>query len=274
MSDRIETGKSALAQPSTEGPITIPSTISSTIAGSRAGGRTQAPVGRGMPRRDDEQVRELPVTIEQCLRPGAGVTPLDPHVGQPARARRPYSKRSHGHGLALPYRSIVGPHRGQGAPKHPAPITQQSSRGTRARKGRLASRPGAPGPRATVIEPSKWESSRSRVDTASAGVWASTSRRACWTAPIVEGTRMPGGREHKANPGLAAIAIDDALVDCAMRRAPAWRADARRQACRPACRPCRTPQALASAPPGACATSASQQRFTASAHPNRGAPRG
>src|SRR5215472_848888 len=46
---RIETGASAFAQPSPEGPITIPSMISSTIAGSRTRGKKPSAKGASRP---------------------------------------------------------------------------------------------------------------------------------------------------------------------------------------------------------------------------------
>jgi hypothetical protein len=55
---RTETGASGFAQPSPEGPITMPSTISSTIAGSRTRGRSRAPAGEQADSDDDEQVGE------------------------------------------------------------------------------------------------------------------------------------------------------------------------------------------------------------------------
>src|SRR5262245_15323842 len=48
-SARIETGASGFAQPSPEGPITMPSRISSTIAGSRTRGKKPSAKGASRP---------------------------------------------------------------------------------------------------------------------------------------------------------------------------------------------------------------------------------
>jgi hypothetical protein len=64
------------------------------------------------------------------------------------------------------------------------------------------------GDRATVIAPSKCESSRKSVETASGKGPTRTRRRACWTARSSNGRRTPGGgrtREMKAGEPAGSI---------------------------------------------------------------------
>ena len=163
---------------------------------------------------------------------------------------------------------MVGPVGAAVDPRIP-PSTARTRAGKIRPNGSSGSRRLSADDRATVIAPSKWESSRRSVETASGTGPARTSRRACWTARSSNGRRTPGGgstSEMKAGEPAGSISRSST------RRAPRTGFAGRPQAASvPAGRPSSVKaRAAASAAGAGSSIRASQHRLTASGGPSRG----
>ena len=133
---------------------------------------------------------------------------------------------------------MVGPVGGAVDPRIP-PSTARILAGKIRPNGSSVSRCLSAGDRATVIAPSRWESSRRSVETASGNGPARTRRRASWTARSSNGRRTPGGgrtSEMKAGKPAGSISrsstrrgLTDRLCSLAPGRECPRRAPVRRE---------------------------------------------